>query len=324
MRALKRCVLPVGVAYCASLGCAQILGIEETELHVKGDDDEDDRSEDEPVEAGPAEPGRDFSCVGESAEPGSDDDEIEIIAHIVDIAQQVPLQGIRVTACRTRLDIDCRGGTVSYSDAEGIARVPVRNGFNGYLKVESEEAEADEHDGGADSASTDEQRVGYLWYFSEPLTETYIFPIQSMTQTFRDDALYGTSPVARDPERGEIAINVTDCSEPDPPTTELSDGEVVKSAPGVNAPDVHFELTDDAFADEDTVAFYLSNSLFAFPSKEDKQVTDASGLGGFLNVKPGSVPISAVPRSLGSPSATDQLLVRAGFLTTLRFPPARD
>jgi hypothetical protein len=165
--------------------------------------------------------------------------------------------------------------------------------------------------------------VGYLWYFSQPLLNTYVFPILAMTPEFRRDVIYGGergSNIDWDETRGEIAINVTDCSAPDPATQDVA-GEDIANAPGQNAPDVHLSITDEDQIDEQTRSFYFSEGNPVWPRRETAQKTDASGLGGFLNVEPNAVPIRALPASLGRASATDTLLVRANFLTTVRLLP---
>lgn len=313
-------------------GCAQILGIEETRLvepEPEPEPDADDdgagssqdagpaAADDDPVlehDAGPAAAGEDFDCLGTQWLEEAEESRIEIVARIVEITSPITdpifVEGMRVTVCQSRLDISCSGGEETFSNAEGVARVEVSKGFDGYLRIEGPDA-------------TGEERVGYLWYFSQPLRNTYVFPIFSMTPAFRDEVIYGAelgSGISRDPDRGEIAINVTDCSEADPPTQDV-EGEEVLSAPGQNAPRVHFAISDEDLVDDATRQFYFSNGPPVWPRREDDQLTDATGLGGFLNVRPGTIPIEAVPQSLGRQSGTDTLLVRAGFLTTVRLLP---
>lgn len=303
--------------------CAQVLGIEETELQLaeeepepEADDTPDDASaEPEPApDAGPPAPGEDFSCLGQDWLDESEADTIEIVARIVEITSPLtdPLfvEGMTVRVCRSRLDLACSGGVEVMSDADGLARVEVAKGFDGYLRIE-----------GPDATGT--ERVGYLWYFSQPLRNTYVFPILSMTPEFRDTVIYGSelgSGFTRDETRGEIAINVTDCGDPDPLRQEV-EGEQILNAPGVNAPGVHFNITDEDLVDDATRQFYFSDGQPVWPRQVRDQVTDVTGLGGFLNIDPGIIPISAVPNTLGRASATDTLLVRAGFLTTVRLLP---
>jgi hypothetical protein len=56
--------------------------------------------------------------------------------------------------------------------------------------------------------------VTYFWYFSEPIVATRPtpFPIYAMTRAYRDLAFYSTSPGDHS-QRGEIAINTTDCED---------------------------------------------------------------------------------------------------------------
>lgn len=301
-------------------GCAQVLGIEETTFvppEPESTPDDDGADDDEmPMEAGPPpEPGQDYRCMGSDWLAPAQGNKIEIIARIIEIETSAspnptPVAGMTVGVCRSRLDFTCSGTNRVVSDENGLVRVQVDKGFNGYLRIE-----------GPDAAGT--ERVGYLWYFSQPLVNTYVFPIFSMTPEFRQGVIYGSllgSNIDWDPTRGEIAINVTDCSSPVPATQEV-DGVEVANAPGVNAAGVHFIIDDDEVIDEATRTFYFSEGNPVWPRRLQDQVTDASGLGGFLNVPPGPIPISAVPQSLGEPSAQDTLLVREGFLTTVRLLP---
>lgn len=294
--------------------CAQVLGIEETTYEPvrEGDDGADD---DAMMEEEVPPPGEDYRCIGSDWLEEAAGDRIEIIARIIEIEtagapRPTPVEGMTVRVCRSRLDIDCMGGSEVESDAEGLARVEVDKGFNGYLRIE-----------GPDASGT--ERVGYLWYFSQPLVNTYVFPILAMTPGFRSDVIYGGalgSKIEWTEERGEIAINVTDCSPPDPPTQDV-EGDTIANAPGLNAPGVHFSITDEELIDDQTRAFYFSEGNPVWPRGAAAQRTDASGLGGFLRVPPGAVPIEAVPESLDEASATDTLLVQANFLTTVRLLP---
>jgi hypothetical protein len=314
---LKRVIVP-WLGLLGSFGCAQVLGIEETELVIDPDEPipDDDGDDDAPVDSGPPPAvGEDYRCLGTKWLEESDSDTIEIIARIIEIETSAspnpaPVPGLTVTACRSRLDFSCSRPNQVVSDDDGLVRLEVDKGFNGYLRIEGPDADGIE-------------RVGYLWYFSQPLVNTYVFPILAMTPQFRQDVIYGSllgSNIQWDPERGEIAINVADCSTPDPPTQQV-DGEDVMNAPGVNAPGVHFEITDEEATDDRTRAFYFSEGTPIWPRGVGAQLTDASGLGGFLDVLPGPIPIRALPEILDGPSGSDTLLVRANFLTTVRLLP---
>jgi hypothetical protein len=294
--------------------CAQVLGIEETELEVSRPQNDDDRGDDDSsMQPEPPAAGEDYRCIGTDWLEEANGNRIDIIAHIIEIETSgapnpTPVEGMTVRVCRSRLDIACSGGMEVESDADGLARVQVDKGFNGYLRIEGPDANGTE-------------RVGYLWYFSQPLINTYVFPILAMTPDFRRDVIYGAalgSNIEWDEERGEIAINVTDCSDPEPATQDV-EGEEVANAPGQNAPGVHFSIADEDVIDEQTRAFYFSEGNPLWPRRSG--LTDASGLGGFLRIPPGTIPIEAVPESLGEASATDTLLVRANFLTTVRLLP---
>jgi hypothetical protein len=263
-------ILPVLLGALGLGGCAKILGIEGTELA----------------------PGLDFACVGRVPRPQGDGSEVEIVAAIVDIATGVPLEGVRVVRCLTRLDLACESTEPVFSDADGLVRVPVTSGFNGYLRIED-----------PDDDTTDAGLVTYFWYFSEPIVETRAepFPIYAMTRAFRRDVLYAQAG-APDPGLGEVAINATDCEDAD-------------------APGIHFEITTPARIGSSTVPFYFANGQIVVPSMPEGEVTDVSGLGGYLGVKPGSVGIRSLLVDTGDKVAEDTLLVQPDVLTTVRLLP---
>lgn len=323
------------LALLALAGCAQVLGIEETKLDPaltaddapnddeadtgvpddQGDDDTPKMDADVPnppddgggvkmdssMPMNPPKPGENFMCLGTDWLERSDETALEIVATITDIATGNPVEGLTLTECKTRLDLNCAGAQV-VSDANGVARVPVRRGFNGYLRVE-----------GPDSRGT--EYVGYLWYFSQPLYNTYSFPILAMDRTFRDGFFY--SGLTRIPTRGEIAIQVTDCTL-DTGTTDIG-GSPILNAPGVAAPKIKLNVANASYLDGDSREFYFSNQLPVSPPTATS--TDASGLGGFLNVKAGPVPLTATPEGSKKVIASDTLLVVEDFLTTVRLLP---
>ena len=142
----------------AAAGCAQVIGIEDTEL-------------------APIEPGRDLTCVGKVSTPEGDGSEVEIYARIVDITDPTkPVEGMRVVPCASRLQQDCDTSTTYFSDENGEVRVPVLSGYNGYLRIE---------DPTGDVSPTG--WITYFWYFSEPIVETREtpFPISAMRRGFR-------------------------------------------------------------------------------------------------------------------------------------------
>ncbi len=329
-----------------ALGCAQILGIDKTELDPEyGEDDveppADDDADDEAdasddnmdddagdgasdsgapdadagdvdqdsgipqpvVDAGPPERGSDFRCVGDDWLTRADADTIEIVATIIDLATGDPVEGLTMTECRTRLDQTCGGASVQ-SDVDGVARLEVRSGFNGYLKIEGPDASATEY-------------VGYLWYFSQPLYNTYSFPILAMTPPVLEASFY--SGVSRGADRGEVAVQVTDCTE-DTGSSEFGD-ETILNAPGVPAPGLTLEVPDGKLLDEQSREFYFSDNIPLAEEVPSDRSTDISGLGGFLNVKAGPVSVRARNTATGQIVGSDTLLVRAGFLTTARLLP---
>jgi hypothetical protein len=271
---MRRAVGWLGVlAVAGAFGCADVLGIEETTL------------------ASGSTAGI-WSCVGDGNVP-TGDGMIEIPIFIGDLATCTatscdPVPGLEAQQCKSRLQQDCTG-TVYTSDENGSVTVPVEAPFNGYLRIVDPTGE----------------RVEYLWYFSEPLTETRAepFPIFSMTKALRSSLFFdvpqgGVEEVAG---RGIVAVQVTDCDD-------------------VPAAGVTFEITTAASQDASTASFYFNGGFVSFPAVE----TDAQGLGGFVNVKAGTVGFRALPAELeGEPSAGDTLRVEGDRLTTVRLLPER-
>lgn len=297
----------------AGLGCAQILGIEDTVVESaakpRATAEKPAFTDAGGLDAGPRQAedaraplaGADFRCSGTSWLIPSVETAIEVVAIIHDRETGDPVAGIRIIECKRRLGVDCSGG-VARSNEDGIARLTVKRGFNGYFKLEGPDAAGNE-------------RVGQLWYLSEPISNSYVFPIDSMTREFRDSFLY--DDVARDETRGEIEAQIVDCTS-DTGTVQIS-RTAVPSAPGVAAPGIQLEITDEGFLDDDSREFYISDGKPVSPPTAT--VTDISGRAGFLNVIEGSVPLRALRGESGQLLAGDTVLVRSDFVTMLRLLP---
>jgi hypothetical protein len=104
------------------------------------------------------------------------------------------------------------------------------------------------------------------------------------------DALAAQAGVTIDQTRGVLSMTTGDCD-------------------GVPAPGVSFTATG---IDEKSMLVYYSNGEFTAQAHE----TDAHGQGVYLNVPPGTVTVTAFPKSLqGKPSGQVTVSVRAGALT---------
>ncbi len=262
-----------------SLGCVEIIGIEDTQI----------------------EPGRDLSCVGNVTNPVGSGGQVEIVAQIVDIAGSEGPPGVMVIRCNSRLGVNCSPVEDAVRpDAMGIVRVPVTPPFNGYLRI------VDDPD-----ATDGEDWVPYLWYFSQPIVSTRAepFPVQAMTEGFREFLLYPTDSATQNPSLGEIAINAVDCTD-------------------TNAPNIHFEITTPSSEGPSTAPFYFSNGMVVISSSVANERTDAFGLGGYRGLEPGSIGIEAYiadtwdeAMRTGTLVAEDTLLIEPGTLTTVRLLP---
>lgn len=259
----------------ASTSCAKILGIDDTALL--------------PLPEA-------LACVGEVVPPVGNGTDVNIVAYIGNIANGLPIEGVRVRRCLSRLDLTCDGAQTYLSDALGIVTVPVTSGFNGYLRIEDPNP--------ALPADDPNRLVTYFWYFSQAIVDNRPepFPIFAMTRAFREIALY--EGVTEDTTlRGELAINSTDCSDQ-------------------NIDGIRFEITTPTRADELTLPFYFSDGLVLIdPPLEEQQTDLMTAIGGFRAVKSGTVGIRAVHARSGVVVAEDTLLVQPDVLTTVRLLP---
>ena len=140
-----------------------------------------------------------------------------------------------------------------------------------------------------------ETTVPYLWYFYAPIVTDGTYPLQVFA-TSEFAALLGAVGATNDPLRGQLAVQVTDCT---------------------NTPAANVELTTST-ADDASTPFAIQGAL---PFAEAVPVTDVSGLAGVFNLPAQTTLVTATPISLGRPSGKHTLLIRAGSLTTIRLQP---
>lgn len=248
-----------------------------------GDDGGGDAGEDAMPDAGP--PVADWACLGsiEAETPGAATVSVTLI--VVELSGD-PVVGAAVRACG-RADDDCATplGTAT-SDDNGLATIadlPTgAAGFDGYFELTA--------DGFQDGISV----------ANPPITESNDASSPRIT-TFLSSGDFGLFAAAlgttANAERGHIALAARDCGGDMTP----DDGAVFR-ATGL---------------DDESVAFYL----IAGTPDGTAEETDASGQGGFLNVLPGRRGVR-VDQSITYVGGLDDVLVRAGWLTTLAVPPS--
>ena len=111
MKSMMRVGFPALIVALGLGGCAQIIGIEDTEIT----------------------PGRDLSCVGRVVPPPADGESVEIRARITDISGATEVPGVEVVRCNSRLGAACDFGSPYLPNEEGLVVVPVNAGFNGFV-----------------------------------------------------------------------------------------------------------------------------------------------------------------------------------------------
>lgn len=253
---------------------------------VDGGNDAGDASADAgdaAVDAGP--PTADWACLEgvDPIEPAVETVSVTLV--VVDLAG-APVADVTVRACG-RADDDCATplGTAT-SDMNGLATIADLDtgdaGFDGYFELTA--------DGFQDGIAI----------ANPPVTESNDASTPRIT-TFLDSGTFltfaGAVGATPDGERGHIAMAARDCGG----DTTPDDGAVFR-ATGL----------DDA-----SVGFYLIDGVPDATAEE----TDASGQGGFINVLPGRRGVR-VDQSISYVGGLDDVLVRAGWLTTLAVPPS--
>lgn len=234
-------------------------------------------------DAGP--PVVDWECLeGVTAETPSGDS-VSVTLAVVELTGD-PVPDANVRACG-RMDDDCTTplGTAT-TDMNGLATIadlPTGAfGFDGYFELTA--------DGFQDGISV----------ANPPITESNDASAPRIT-TFLSSGDFGLFAAAlgttANAERGHLAIAARDCggdATPDDGAVFLTNGR-----------------------DDNTIGFYLIDGTPDAAAEE----TDASGQGGFLNVVPGRRGVR-VNQSISYVGGLDDVLVRAGWLTTLAVPPS--
>jgi hypothetical protein len=140
--------------------------------------------------------------------------------------------------------------------------------------------------------------VPALWYFSPVPIKDGTYNVALLSPTSFDRIAAGVGATI-DPNAGHAFIFALDCT----------------STYGTFAAGMSFS-SDQGSAE--TSAFYLINGI---PSKK-ATATDASGVGGFANLPPGTVTVTASVAATGARSGSISALIRTGVITYAPIAPS--
>lgn len=221
--------------------------------------------------------------------PGTAAD-IGVIFRLQDFVTYAPKANVAISACKAA-DIAC--GTqvaTATSSATGFAELTVPPGllgFSGYFQLFPAPGDPDP------VVKT------ILQHTSPPLVEHVDFVRAVLSQAqFNTFALLLLEGKGADPELGHLVLQAADCNENE-------------------AAGVVFELADPTLAQ---VGFYLDEN--GLPSKTLTKTMAPTQLGGFGNVKPGSVTVLARVAATGQKVSEINVIVRKDTLTFTVIGPA--
>ena len=187
-------------ALLAVTACANVLGIEDTELAASckpGDFSYDggDGPGEGPQKEGP---GEDFSCVGNQPVEMATTNTVKITLAIVNLVNpSETIEGVSVRACASRGDLNCANvvaETTSNADGLAVLEVPTtsnrgKTGYTGYFEIKGPDAK-------------NRVFLDYLQFFSRPITRDRLYALflvrpEDFVTLFPNDA-----DTAGDPNRG--------------------------------------------------------------------------------------------------------------------------
>lgn len=159
-----------------------------------------------------------------------------------------------------------------------------------------------------DPSACFEEVVPYLWFFVNDIREDGEYPLAVIPQS-AFTSLRDAFGVKADPTRGHVVADARTCEK----STGVRDG-----GPG-DAGGVTFALR----VGSETLPsnFFINND--GRPDRDLKTTQTIVSLGGLLNAPAEQGTLTAFPADLeGSPSSSKTILVRPGYLTTLRMEPS--
>jgi hypothetical protein len=220
-----------------------------------------------------------WGCLKKPPEVVSDPGPFTINFHAQEILTQDPVPGAAVKVCR-KIDVECE-------DPEATGLVTDANG-DVSLQISRTSA------GAAFSGYVmfdKAEMVSGIYMFNPAVTSDLTLTVQIASPGIVA-ALTGSVGAPQLEDRGIMLLNVLDCEG--------------KAAAGVSYKSDHF---DDA-----SRVFYTVDGL----PNTSVNATDATGYGGFVNIIPGTVAVTAELESSGARVDTTSYVVRAGAITYSR------
>lgn len=230
---------------------------------------------------------RDWSCLENTTWARAESATLEYTGRATGALDGEPLAGVDFEVCGDTADPSCSSPVLNGTtggDGTFTGTLPMgddRGGFDGYARVT----------GGEDV-------VDLLVFFNPPITENDGAPVATpvITQSAFERIAEMTIGERPNPDRGHLALEALDCS--------------WSSAAGVT-----FEIET---ADGQTTEAYLRGGMMPDTSADR---TDGSGMGGFLNVPPGDVTVTAKIAESGEVVGTVDVFVEPGTVSEVSVAP---
>ncbi len=231
---------------------------------------------------GPCAIGGEWTCVDRTVWPSPTLGGITLETQVVDSMGQKPVSGVEVSICRFG-DPNCLSPLNSahvYSDANGLVTVRIPPGSTADQAVD------------ADSYAqlTSPTTFPALYFFGYPVSE----PRAPIGEPYAFVILTSNPQPGWDPSLGLLNALAIDCAG--------GAGYGVQFA--IDLPDA-----------SGVIPYYFDDNNKVDTTLKATTPGGAPYGGGFVNVPPGTVTITATPIALGKPSSHAQVLIRAGTLT---------
>jgi hypothetical protein len=215
--------------------------------------------------------------------------DIEISFGLVDFGAEQPFVGTTVKSCNEG-DYGCTD-PIDTQVTDALGRVTLiakagNIGFTGFLEVD-----------GGNLGGTGSPIYPALWYVNPPyVTGGWKGNLQFLASDSLPQ-LAGYMGVTLDPSLGHLAVDVLDCD--------------YKPAPGVS-------LTIESGGGNAYTGFYYRGQL---PDTAATQTDSLTAIGGFVNLSPGQLVLTATRVEDATPIGTITVQIRSGTMTASTFPP---
>ena len=246
-----------------------------------------------------------WGCLGHVTPGTPQNGLVNVTMPFIDLVSMMPLTGLGVRACQ-KLDVKCDrpvNSMVAVADPMGISRFQVPSGFDGYGQIVETTDAGDPiwADAGPDAGDSGTMMpaagrfIPSIVFFQPPIIRDLDYGIVPIFKPSDIDVLAGAQGNTWDKNYGLFFIGILDCSR--------------KPAAGAT-----FEIN---VIDQATKRFYYVNG---FPD-ELAPSTDASGFGGLLNARPGSITVTARVQATQVKIGEATVLVKAGTASYIYLPP---